>query len=167
MCAQCPWRERCLSQRHGRQQEFPVAAQKKARRSEERTIFILRFEDRIAIRRRSGKGLLAGLYEFPNVEGYCRREELPTILQQLLPGLQEELPAIPGKVSEPLEAKEKLTVQKLPEARHIFSHIEWQMRGYEIRLPRLPEAKGIIWATQEELDRRYSIPSAFSAYKPH
>ena len=149
LCGKCPWEARCLSHSEGREQEFPVVSPQKTRRKEKRTVLILRAGDRIALRRRPEKGLLAGLYEFPNVEGHCRGKDLPRIMRQLL---SQEVP--------------EGAVRRLPSARHVFSHIEWVMQGYEIRLPSVCEAEDVIWATQEELERKYSVPSAFDAYKP-
>ena len=158
LCESCPWRERCLACREERQQEFPVLPVKKERRKEKRTVLILRAEGRIAIRRRPEKGLLAGLYEFPNLEGHYRRDEVPELVRQLF---------LFGGSAGAADRRngEKLTVHPLPEAKHIFSHIEWQMEGYEIRLPRMRQAEGILWVTGEELAQRFPVPSAFEVYR--
>ena len=45
------------------------------------------------------------------------------------------------------------------------------MIGYTVQLPEVPEssaaegAEELIWATREELESMYSIPSAFEAYR--
>ena len=50
----------------GREEEFPVRAEKKARKTEQIFVYVLKKEGRFALRKREGKGLLAGLWEFPN-----------------------------------------------------------------------------------------------------
>ena len=47
------------------------------------------------------------------------------------------------------------------EAVHIFSHVEWHMRGYILRVER--EIPGYTWVTREERHAR-AIPSAFRYY---
>ena len=47
----------------------------KARRIEEKTVFLLKDGEKIAIHKRPASGLLAGLYEFPNTKGKLTQEE--------------------------------------------------------------------------------------------
>ena len=42
----------------------------------EKTVLVLRDGERVAIRKRPAKGLLAGMYELPNLEGYLSEEEI-------------------------------------------------------------------------------------------
>ena len=62
---QCPLAEDCLACAQGRTADYPVKSPKKPRRIEQRHLLILRFEDKLALRRRPSKGLLAGLWEIP------------------------------------------------------------------------------------------------------
>jgi A/G-specific adenine glycosylase len=64
-CADCPLAEDCLAHAQGRVSEFPVKSPKKPRKMEERQLLILRNEDKLALRKRPPKGLLAGLWELP------------------------------------------------------------------------------------------------------
>lgn len=58
-----------------------------------------------------------------------------------------------------------LHIRSLPAARHIFTHREWDMIGYEIRLDELsPEQDSLIFYENEEIEKKLSIPSAFSAF---
>lgn len=41
-----------------------------------KTVLVLRDGERVAIRKRPAKGLLAGMYELPNLEGYLSEEEI-------------------------------------------------------------------------------------------
>ena len=121
---------------------LPVKKPKKARRVEEKTVFLLLREDKVALCRRPDTGLLAGLWEFPNVEGTLDEEKAPA--QVAAWGL------------EPKAWKNKLT------AKHIFTHVEWHMTGYTL------EAAGDGPAEFEWVDaaglENHAVPSAFARY---
>ena len=57
-------------------------------------------------------------------------------------------------------------VQELPEAKHIFSHIEWRMTAYRVRVSSLEEIRqnDLLFVGKRQSDDQYAIPSAFSAY---
>ena len=52
------------------------------------------------------------------------------------------------------------------EAKHVFSHVEWHMIGYQIQVDELEESctEDMIFAHPEEIQQRYPIPSAFEKY---
>ncbi|MCD8329739.1 MAG: hypothetical protein LUC27_03490, partial [Lachnospiraceae bacterium] len=55
---------------------------------------------------------------------------------------------------------------ELPEARHIFSHIEWNMTGWRIDLTE--EIPGEwFFEDVETIRREYPLPAAFRAYAAH
>ena len=66
LCDQCPAREFCTALREDKIDKLPVKAPKKGRKIEERTVWLLFREGRVALRKRPDKGLLAGLWEYPN-----------------------------------------------------------------------------------------------------
>ena len=74
LCENCPVRELCLARAEDAAAEIPVKTPKKARRVEERTVYLLFYRGRVALRRRPERGLLAGLWEYPNLE---KNEEVP------------------------------------------------------------------------------------------
>lgn len=135
LCGLCPARDFCLAHRKDLTAQLPVKAPKKPRRVEERRVYLLFHGGRVALRQRPGKGLLAGLWEFPNT---LAGEEPPL-----------ELP--PAEFA--------------GTGRHIFTHIEWHMTAYTTCLPtpRLPA--GWIWASRRELAEQYPIPNAFRAFQ--
>ena len=48
-------------------------------------------------------------------------------------------------------------------ARHIFTHVEWHMTGYVLRVRgRGPE--DFVWAREEELASSLAVPSAFARF---
>lgn len=145
-CEKCPVKEYCIAYAENLTAEIPVKKKAKARKIEERTILIFKDGKQIAIRKRPAKGLLAGLYEFPNVEGKLSMDEVTEYSKKI--GLMP------------------VRVQKLPEAKHIFSHIEWHMTGYEVIVDELEKTneKGFLFIHPEQIKKEYSIPSAFEKY---
>lgn len=142
-CGECPLYSICLARQQGLLHEIPVKTPPKKRRIEERTVCILEHDTQVGIRKREDTGLLASLYELPNVEGYLEPEELPGAF-----GFGEELVA---------------ELQPLPSARHVFSHVEWHMKGYRIRLSG-PIPEGYISAGKSQLRDVYPLPNAFARY---
>ena len=140
LCEKCPASGFCRAFQEGLTGELPVKSAKKPRRVEERTVYLLFYRDRVALRRRPGRGLLAGLWEYPN---------------ELNDGT--DWPARWG-----------LTVPALERAgagRHIFTHIEWRMAALsgEMNSPDLP--RGWVWAGREELADTYAVPNAFRSFE--
>ena len=160
LCGQCPWSAHCLSHRDGKELSYPVVPEKKERKKEKLTVFLIRCGEKVAVRKRKEEGLLAGLYEFPEISGHRNPQEASDALQKMLEPFG----------GRPVISPEEL--HKLPAAKHIFSHVEWQMTGYEIRLPEEAEKAGrpsgqIFFADLQELKETYSIPSAFETYKKY
>ena len=147
-CDACPLRDFCVALREGKTDEIPVRSPKKPRRIEEKTVFLIRDGDRTALSKRPQKGLLAGLYELPNVKGYLSKEAALGYLRSV--------------------GFEPLRLQKIENSKHIFTHIEWHMIAYDVRIT--PEfdglhgKSGMLLVPNGELHERYAIPSAFSAY---
>ena len=141
-CELCPVRTHCLARARNRVAELPVKAAPKARRMEERTVLLLRCGDRWAIRRREAKGLLAGLWEYPNLLGHLTGQEAAAWAKA--------------------QGAEPLAWEDLGQAVHVFSHVEWHMRGYRVDCDR--EAEGFLWAESDAIAREYSIPTAFRFY---
>lgn len=142
LCAQCPLQSLCLASREGLTDEIPVRAEKKKRKQEKKTVFVIEWQDRAAIRKRADKGLLAALYELPNLEGHIRQEE---VLKTL--GL----------------ASETAVVELLPSAVHIFTHIEWHMIGYRVTM-REERTDLFQMVKKVEIFEKYPIPNAFAMY---
>ena len=82
-CAECPAAFACVARKQGLTAEIPVKKKAKARRIEKRTVFIFKDGEKLAIRKRPGKGLLAGLYEFPNEEGKLTQKEVTAYSKEI------------------------------------------------------------------------------------
>ena len=82
LCEQCPAAAFCAAHQTDRTAQLPVKKAAKARRVEQREVFLCIYGGRVALRRRPQRGLLAGLWEFPNglsparppLEGICQQE---------------------------------------------------------------------------------------------
>lgn len=144
-CGECPLASICLTRKNGWWKEIPYKSPGKARKIQDRTVFIVEYQDKVAIHKRPPKGLLAALYELPNVEGSLSGDGVAEAL-----GLRQEL------------LKE---VIPLPRARHVFSHVEWHMTGYRVVLKQTGEMPGAwLMVSREELASAYALPNAFQAY---
>jgi len=134
--------EICLAKKENLTDSIPVRNIKTKRKKENKTVFLLKCDERIAIRKRESRGLLANLYEFPNVDGILKEKEIRNVLKKW---------NLVGK--EIVEAGEH---------RHIFSHVEWEMVGVKVLVEK--ENEQFIWAKKEEILQKYAIPGAFSKF---
>lgn len=142
-CSQCPLASVCLARQQNLQDSIPVKAPKKPRRTEEHTILLLLSGNRVALEKRPDTGLLASLYQFPNLDGHLKKRDIQNFLESLGSDAGEIEPA--------------------GEARHVFSHVEWHMTGYIVRLTgKIPSP--YLSVEREELRGKYPVPNAFSTY---
>ena len=138
-CGVCPMADVCLGRLRGTAESRPVKAPKKPRRVEERTVFVLLRRGETALRRRGEKGLLAGLWEFPNVEGKLTEDRAAAYLET-----------------------QGLTVKNWYQrrtARHIFTHVEWEMLCYVLEVE--GAGRDLTWLDREGFAQA-ALPSAFA-----
>ena len=104
---------------------------------------------------------MAGLYEFPNAEGLLDAEQAAAFVRNL--------------------GFEPLRILPLPPAKHIFTHVEWRMRGMDVLVDETAALSGeqepvsagegeekpsaVFMADIEQINEKYSIPSAFEVYR--
>lgn len=153
-CHECPWQDICMAAKAGNMLEYPKKTPKKARTLEYKTILLLQDEQMVALQKRPKKGLLAGMYEFPWLEGHQGENEVISYVKEL--GLQP------------------LHIQQLEPAKHVFTHKEWHMTGYAIRVDELARLDKVasfekddynyIFVDKMVAQKNYAIPSAYSAY---
>jgi len=150
-CDACPVMHLCVAFHKDLVPQIPVKQAKKDRRIEERTILLLEYQGQYAIHKRADGGLLAGLWELPGLEGKQNIEDLNTTLVDL--GL---------KIS---------SLESMGEAKHVFSHIEWHMIGYHIKMkddrPEYLKENAYLWASCSDINYKYTMPSAFSKFSSH
>lgn len=155
-CDACPVQAVCKGYANKTAEKYPVKTPKKQRRIEEKTVFVIVDGNNVILRKRDNKGLLAGLYELPNVDDVLAEDK-----------------ALEWVKSQGLKP---LYIEKLPDAKHIFSHVEWRMKGYLIRVyetnPGICEKVHedsreypFLVVEKEKIQKEMAIPSAFAAYR--
>ncbi|MCI5597598.1 MAG: A/G-specific adenine glycosylase [Lachnospiraceae bacterium] len=148
LCGNCPWDTVCKAHKQGNELDYPFKQPKKPRKIEQKKVYLLEYEGKYALRKRPSKGLLAGLWEFPNMscgEKVEKRDEFLLKWQELSDEADE--------------------MEKLGKGKHIFSHIEWHMTGYHVLLKAKPEEKNLVWVSKEEMKEEYAVPAAFEFMK--
>ena len=150
-CEDCPLMHMCKAYLEDTVSEIPVREAKKARRIEKKTVFLITAGEKILLHKRPASGLLAGMYEYPNVTGHTAKKDV-----------KDAVMAFAGE-----GAWKIASVTKEESAKHIFSHIEWHLNAWSVQLGEdnagvIPD--GCVWATAEELRTKYSLPSAFGKW---
>ncbi len=148
LCGECPLAGQCLAKAAGTQLELPVKTPPKARRVQPVTVLVVRSNGRCLLQKRPETGLLAGLWQ-------------PFLFEEAL----DEGEALARLKALNLAVNEAAPPRPLKAAKHIFSHVEWRMRGWELEAAGEAPA-GCVWATAEEAAGRYALPGAFKAYRP-
>ena len=141
-CENCPCRSFCLGFLRGTADALPVKKAKALRRIEEKTVFILSCDGAYALRKRPNKGLLAGLWEFPNVSGKLSIEA-----------------AIKEVEKNNLKPRE---IIRQVEKKHIFTHVEWHMSGIYMEVKERTE--DLCWMSADEIRTEAALPTAFRQF---
>ena len=105
-------------------------------------MLILSCDGGYALEKRPNKGLLAGLWQFPNVAGNLE-------LAQVLHALEKN----------GLKPKEIL---RRVERKHIFTHIEWRMSGVYVEVRE--QNKRYTWLTAGQIRAQAALPTAFRQF---
>ncbi len=142
LCNACPCREFCCAYRHQTVSDFPVRLPKRERRVEQHTVLMLRCGDRYALERRPEKGLLAGLWQFPNLPGKLETGEAVEAVERM--GMRVQ------------------NVWKQAERKHIFTHITWELRGFYMDVAQTTET--MHWMTVQQVESQAALPTAFRQF---
>ena len=148
-CSECPLKEHCYAYHNDAMAQIPFRSASKRRRIEKRTLMVIRQGERFLLKKRSSTGLLAGLYEFPGLEGEHSAKEVREILQE--------------------KGMTVASIFPLPSGIHIFSHIEWHMTAYEVNVTDPGNAfpgEETLLLDRDELQKK-AIPSAFRPWIAH
>ena len=141
-CERCPLNGFCLAHLHGSVDRFPARRRRRsAGGNSGRSLCCCRTAG-VGIRRRPARGLLRGLWELPGEEGFLDEAQAQDWL-----AAQGFSPAGP--------------LRPLGPAKHIFTHLEWQMQGWVVPIT---GAGALCFVTPEQLAEEYCLPSAFRAY---
>ena len=141
-CEECPCKTFCRGYLHGTVEQFPVKLPKKGKRVEEKTVFILSCDGHYALQKRPKEGLLAGLWQFPNVETKLETDGALAAVEAM--GLQPR------------------DIQRTVERKHIFTHIRWEMRGVYLEVAE--PAGNFTWLTAEQIRQDAALPTAFRQF---
>ena len=109
-CGECPAAPLCLARAQGLERQLPQTAPKTGQRVERRTVALVFWQNKVLVRQRPDRGLLAQLWEFPHF-----------------------LQAESGAALEEALAEMGVTLKGRrtgPRARHVFTHLIWEMTGY-------------------------------------
>lgn len=138
-CARCPWQQNCLAFQEGRPEQYPIKEPKKEKPTRYAIAFIMRDDSqRILIRKRPEKGLLAGLYEVPTTEWSLNQDEVAQEGMQFL-----------SKMSQP-EYKGRV--------KHTFTHFHLKMDVYTLTAQKLQSKQNEIWIRLQDL-AQYALPT--------
>ena len=141
-CGSCPCRAFCLGYQRGTAESLPVKQPKKQRRQEDLTLFILRCGNLFALEKRPDTGLLAGLWQLPNVSGVLSAED--ALAQAAGFGLRVR------------------NIRRIAEKKHIFTHIQWNMTGVYLDVEE--PAGNFTWLDQEVIEAQQALPTAFRQF---
>ena len=141
-CENCPCRNFCLGCSRGTAGKLPVKVAKKERKSQKLTVFILSCDGKYALEKRPNKGLLAGLWQFPNISGHL--------------SVQEAISQAEGMGLQPRQ------ILRTVERSHIFTHIQWDMQGIylEVACP----VKEYQWMDPQTIRTQAALPTAFRQF---
>lgn len=141
-CENCPCSSFCKGYQAGTAQSLPTRLPKRGRKVEELTVFVLSCDGFYALEKRPDTGLLAGLWQFPNIPG---KMDTVTALSKV-----EEMGLHPKEILRQVERK------------HIFTHIEWRMNGVYLEVKeKLPQ---YTWLSAEQIRSNAALPTAFRQF---
>ncbi|MDR2157158.1 MAG: NUDIX domain-containing protein, partial [Clostridiales Family XIII bacterium] len=155
-CSLCPLSPLCKACNNGIASELPVRSKKKPKREETVTVLILSCGNDVAIRRRPDKGLLAGMWELPNI---LHGKTAPSAGNHTAGGAHCAQAAIDLAAA---WGTEPVSVLKVVRRTHVFTHIKWDMTGYCVECLRRSEM--FTWAGAEALADVYALPAAFRQF---
>ena len=141
-CESCPCAPVCRGRKSGTAATLPVRLPKREKRQEHRTVFVLSCDGSFALEKRPSRGLLAGLWQFPNVSGDLTTAQA---LEQL-----ERWGLIPREIYKEVRRK------------HIFTHIQWDMKAVYLEVAE--PAGAFAWLTAEQIRQEAALPTAFRQF---
>ena len=140
-CEICPLSSVCRACQDGDPERYPLRPAPVPKREENRSVYLICTPDGIFIQKRTQK-LLGGLYEFPSLDGHLSPAEAKEALENLgFTGIS--------------------SFEPLPDAKHVFTHLIWRMKGWLVRAESVPVGGTLV---NSETISRYAFPSALHVY---
>lgn len=138
-CEECPLNIGCQAYKNNTWKKYPAKKEKAKRKIIDKTVLILCTDEKIAVRKRKDTGLLAGMWEFPNIDKKMRSVEIKSWLQE--------------------QNIDVIHIEKQKEVKHIFTHLEWHMHCYKVKCS--PKENDYAWVAMEQLNQEIPLPTAF------
>ena len=107
-CKKCPLHKKCYAYINKETDTIPYRSPLKDRKIINRTIFIIKDHKRFVLHKRDNSGVLKNLYEFYGIDKYLSQDEVIQEVEKL--------------------GFEVLHIKELPNAKHIFTHLEWYFK---------------------------------------
>ena len=141
-CDNCPCCRFCLGYLNKTASSLPVRSPKKQRRVEKKTVLILTCDGCYALCKRPDSGLLASMWQFPELPGWYN-----------LNAICHEMEKTGIKIAE---------IKRQVERKHIFTHIEWYMRGFYMEV--YEKTPQFTWLDEDTIRREAALPTAFRLF---
>lgn len=144
LCDSCPMAKLCIAKKENRTGEIPVKTAKKPREIQYMTVLVLSCNQTYGIEKRISSGLLAKMWTLPMMEGHLTKKECIKQLQEIGYTISH--------------------ISELPAMKHMFTHIEWKMIGYEIDIEKINQSNSLTWVSKDQINREFAIPTAHAFY---
>ncbi len=138
-CIECPLAQVCRGRQAGREGALPVKTAKRPPKEMAKTVLVVCNQDGAILMRQRTERLLSGLWEFVLLDGDMNAANIGPFLEQ--------------------QGLRLLHLTPMGEARHVFTHMIWQMKGFLCRVEANPPVEGYIWQPQEDLTK-LALPGA-------
>lgn len=134
-CEQCAFQKVCKAHKQHTEVDLPVRIKSTKRRIEDKTVYLI-----------------------------ITDENIPRILlhKRDSSGLLANLWEFP--VDLPVQDFKICHQKDLPDGKHLFSHIQWNLHGKYLQVKPFTVDSPFIWVSYEELKSQYALPSAFQTY---
>lgn len=154
-CLLCPVQEHCIAFSEGVEESLPVKTRKKSTKHEDLIAAVLKNDEgKYLIRKRPEKGLLANLWEFPNVKN------VPYLHSQQI---------LANYIKKKMNLQATIKARSFTTVNHIFTHLTWTVDAYGGEVSgEIHEDSSLLFVSEEELEQ-YAFPVShqkiWQAYK--
>lgn len=142
-CEVCPISCMCRARANDTWKQYPVRQEKKKRKVIDKTVLVMLCDGKVALRKRGSQGLLASMWEFPNIDQNCDKQEAIHVAEGF------------NTMPETIYMETRYT--------HIFSHVEWNMTAYFMEVRN--QTTDFVWVDRGQLETKYAVPSAFAPFQ--
>ncbi len=143
-CEECPVRGFCKAEKEGLQETLPVLPAKPEKKAVPVGVALVFWKGRVLLTRRPHGGLLSDLTAFPAFEEARSEEDVREALQEAGLCVGRGRP--------------------LAEAKHVFTHRVWNMKGWRFEAREAPEGETFFPVDADGLEKA-ALPTAFRAYR--